>query len=195
MSQNSVFYNRMSIDAVQFSEACLIVRARVVEAAETMTYTYVKGAFPARLKAFWPDCPDDYGKEKTRSYYQPDAPAISRAEEVFYNWFPLLDDDSRVILCTYAFRQAVPKKNGSIGNYCRKKRISRSTFDRHVTKAIQTIAGTIVKKAQLLQCPSWKRVMTIMPNSRINFDRMRTVTHWRADDAKPAITHPEQDAA
>lgn len=195
MSRNSVFFNKMNIDAVQFSEACLIVRARVVEAAETMTYTYVKGAFPARLRAFWPDCPDDYGKEKTRSYYQPDAPAISRAEEVFYHWFSLLDDESRVILCTYAFRQAVPKKYGSIGNFCRKKRISRSTFDRHVTKAIQTIAVTIVKNAQLLQCPSWKRVVTIMPNSRIRNDMMRTVTHWRADDAKPVITHPEQNAA
>lgn len=195
MSRNSVFYDKMNIDAVKFSEASLIVRARVVEAAETMTYTYVKGAFPARLRAFWPDCPDDYGKGKTRSYYQPDAPAISRAEEVFYHWFPLLDDESRVILCTYAFRQAVPKKYGSIGNYCRKKRISRSTFDRHVTKAIQTIAETIVKKGQLLQCPSWKRVMTIMPNTRIRNDMMRTVTHWRADDAKPVITHPEQTAA
>ena len=195
MSRNSVFFNKMNIDAVQFSEACLIVRARVVEAAETMTYTFVKGAFPARLKAFWPDCPDDYGKEKTRSYYQPDAPAISRAEEVFYHWFPLLDDESRVTLCTYAFRQAVPKKYGSIGNYCRKKRISRSTFDRAVTKAIQGIATKIVNNSQLLHCPDWKRVMTIMPNSRIRIDKMRTVTHWRADDAKPAITHPEQNAA
>ena len=188
MNQSSVFYDILNIDAVAFSEACLIVRSRIVEAADTMTNTYVKGAYPARLKAFWPDCADDYGKEKTRSYYQPDAKAISRAEEVFYNWFPQLDDDSRKTLCTYAFMQAAPKKHGSIGNYCRKKRLSRSTFDRHVVKAIQSLAETLLKKGQLLQCPSWSRVMTIMPNSHIKIDMMATVTYWRADDAKPSIT-------
>ena len=188
MNQSSVFYDILNIDAVAFSEACLIVRSRIVEAADTMTNTYVKGAYPARLKAFWPDCADDYGKGKTRSYYQPDAKAISRAEEVFYNWFPLLDDDSRKILSKYAFRQAAPKKHGSIGNYCRKKRVSRSTFDRHVVKAIQSLAETLLKKGQLLQCPSWSRVMTIMPNSHIKIDMMATVTYWRASDARPSIT-------
>ena len=190
MNQSSVFYDILNIDAVAFSEACLIVRSRIVEAADTMTNTYVKGAYPARLKAFWPDCADDYGKDKTRSYYQPDAKAISRAEEVFYNWFPQLDDDSRKILCTYAFRQAAPKKHGSIGNYCRKKRLSRSTFDRHVVKAIQSLAETLLKKGQLLQCPSWSRVMTIMPNSHIKIDMMRNVTYWRDSDARPSISFP-----
>lgn len=195
MSRHNAFFDRLNLDAVQFSEACLIVRARIVEAADTMTYTYVKGVFPTRLMAFWPDYKDEYGIGKNRLYYRPDSKAISRAEEVFYNWFPLLTDETRIYLCTYAFRQAVPKKFGSIGNYCKKKRISRSTFDRTVTKAIHTIAETIVKNAQLLQCPDWKRVMTVMPNSRIRIDRMATVTYWRADDAKPAITHPEQNAA
>ena len=52
MNQRHAFYNRLDLDAVKFSEACLIIRARIVEAADTMTYIQVKDAYPAKLKAF-----------------------------------------------------------------------------------------------------------------------------------------------
>ena len=192
MNHRHVFYNRLDLDAAKFSEACLIVRARIVEAAETMTYIQVKDAYPTKLKAFWPTYQYEEDTEPPQNRYIPDAAAISRAEEVFYEWFSLLPDDARPKLCSYAFCQAVPRKYGSIAQYCQKNRYSRATYDRLITKVIQALAQKLCNKLQMLHFPNWKRVMTLMPNSHIKIDMMATVTYWRASDAKPSITPPQE---
>ena len=192
MNHRHVFYNRLDLDAAKFSEACLIVRARIVEAAETMTYIQVKDAYPTKLKAFWPTYQYEEDTEPPQNRYIPDAAAISRAEEVFYEWFSLLPDDARPKLCSYAFCQAVPRKYGSIAQYCQKNRYSRATYDRLITKVIQALAQKLCNKLQMLHFPNWKRVMTLMPNSHIKIDMMATVTYWRASDAKPSITSPQE---
>lgn len=187
MKHRDVFYEYLDLDAVRFSELCLIVRARVIEAAETMTYIYVKDAYPGKLKSFWPAHQYDYCVETPRNYYRPDASAITRAEEVFYDWFPLLPDEARPKLCAYAFCLAAPRKYGSIKQYCKKQNYSRSTFDRFITKVIQALAQKKCKSSKMLHLPNWKRVMTLMPNSCIKIDKIATVTYWRTDDAKPSI--------
>ena len=192
MNHRHAFYSDLNLDAVKFSEACLIVRARIVEAAETMTYIQVKGAYPAKLKAFWPTYQYEDNTEPPQYRYTPDAAAISRADEVFYDWFSLVPDDARPKLCSYAFCQATPKKYGSIAQYCKKNRHSRSTYDRLITKVIQALAQNLCNKSQMLHHPNWKRVMTLMPNSHIKIDMMATVTYWRAGDAKPSITSPQE---
>lgn len=186
MSRRIAYYDRLNMNAAAFSEACLIVRARLVEAADTMCHIHVSGAYPAMLKASWPDYVDDYGNETTRSPYRPSARAITRAEEVFYNWMSMVQDDGqRKILCGWAFCLSFPKRFGSFDRFCKKNRINRRTAERHIIAVLQDITAAILKKDKSLQCPDWKRVSQSMPKSGIDFDKMSTVTFWRSEDAKP----------
>lgn len=191
MNQRHAFYSDLNLDAVKFSEACLIIRARIVEAAETMTYTHVKGAYPAKLKAFWPTYQYEYDTEPPQNRYTPDAAAISRADEVFYDWFPKVNDPSRPLLCSWAFCIAAPKKFGRFSEYCKKNKQNRRSAERQIVKTIEGIAVNICKNSQMLHFPNWKRVSQLYPKSVKQLDMMATVTYWRADDAKPSIAPRE----
>ena len=90
----------------------------IVEAAETMTYTHVKGAYPAKLKAFWPTYQYEDNTEPPRNHYTPDAAAISRADEVFDDWFPKVSEQSRPLLCSWALLH--PKNSGGFRNIAKK---------------------------------------------------------------------------
>ena len=186
MNHRHAFYNRLDLDAVKFSEACLIIRTRIVEAADTMTYIQVKDAYPAKLKAFWPTYQYEDNTEPPQNRYIPDAAAISRADEVFDDWFPKVNDQSRPLLCSWAFCIAAPKKFGRFSEYCKKNNKNRRSAERQIATIIQGFAVTICNKSQMLRFPNWKRVSQLYPKSVKQLDMMATVTYWRAGDAKPS---------
>lgn len=175
----------------------LIIRARFIEAADTMAHMEVRNLRPAAMRSFWPETPIElgvaghhpgYGLNGTRVAYRPSSKAISRAEEVMYGWLlDLVDkDETRILLGKWSMCLAAPRIAGSWRQYCKKTGKSRSTAERRINNAFESIAGSFYKNVQSLQPPNWNRVMPMMPNQASDLDKMGTVTHWMAHDAKPS---------
>lgn len=172
-----------------------IVKARFIEAADTIANMDVGQLRPSKARSLWPVYQVDnvgghhpgYGINGSNVRYRPSSKAISRAEEVMYGW--LLDhvesDDVRRLLGQWAACQATPKQAGSFRAHCKKMGLSRSTAERRVDGAFKAVAAAIFKNSQSLQGPNWSRVKPMMPNSRIDAGKMATVTRWMAPDAKP----------
>jgi hypothetical protein len=175
MSQSSALrFEDLTEEAAQVADASLIVRARFVEAADTMLHIDVKGLQPARLKAFWPEIIQEYREIKLR--YRPSSEAISRAEEVMFGWMlDLVKDDSRrILLNKWSICLAAPHIVGSFRNYCSQKRLIRRTAERHLHQEFSSIGNAILKSAQSLHEPDWSRVSPMMPNSATDLDKMRS---------------------
>lgn len=113
-----------------------------------------------------------------------------------YGW--LLDyletDEERILLGRWAVSMAAPRIAGSFRQFCKKTGRSRSTAERRVDHALERVALSILKNAKSLQGPSWPRVMPMMPNQRIDLDKVATVTSWMAEGAKPATFFGEEAA-
>ncbi|TKT79996.1 hypothetical protein [Aquamicrobium sp. LC103] len=181
-----------------------IVKARFIEAADTIAHMDVGRLKPSRERSLWPAYLTEnvgghhpgYGINGNYVPYRPSSKTISRAEEVMYGWLlrHVANDESRMLVGKWAACQATPKRVGSFRDFCKKNGISRSTADRRVADAFKAVAAAILKNAQSLQGPNWSRVMPMMPNQRIDLGKMATVTSWMADDAKPVAFCGEEAA-
>jgi hypothetical protein len=170
-----------------------IVKARFIEAADTIAHMDVGRLGPAQAQTYWPAmqlCSEqektaDGGRKKLR--YMPSKEAIARSEDVLFNWLVVhvADDESRVLLGRWASCQATPWIAGSFRAFCKKNCLSRSTAERRVDKALKDVATAVLKNAKSLQGPNWSRVMPMMPNQRIDLGKMATVTSWMGPDARP----------
>jgi hypothetical protein len=183
-----------------------IVKARFIEAADTVAYMDVAQLRPSAVRSLWPAYQTEnvgghhpgYGINGNYVPYRPSSKAISRAEEVMYGWLLdyIEDDDCRRLIGRWSACQATPGRAGSFRSFCKKIGLSRSTADRRVDRAFKAVAAAILKNAQSLQGPNWSRVMPMMPNSRIDLGKMATVTAWMADGARPvAVSQTEREAA
>lgn len=190
----------LSIHAAEVADASLIVKARIVEAADTFAHMDVRGLSPATLRTFWPASPPDsqgYGYNEVKVRYRPSASAISRAEEVTYRWMTELveDDERRVVLGMWAMCLAWPRMVGSFRQFCAKTGRVRRTAERRIDQQISAIAGSLIKNAQSLQHPNWSRVSPLLPNQGSDFAMVATPTHWMADGAKPeALSKEDREA-
>lgn len=174
-----------------------IIKARFIEAADTIANMDVGRLRPAKEKSLWPLMQMDnvgghhpgYGINGNHVPYRPSSETISRAEEVLYGWLIdyLPDERSRMLVGKWSSCQASPRTAGSFRAFCKENGVSRSTADRCLADAFKAVAAALLKKGQSLQAPNWSRVMPMMPNQRIDFDKMATVTCWMADDARPKI--------
>lgn len=177
------------------ADLIMIVKARFIEAADTIANMDVGKLRPSKARSLWPAYQTEnvgghhpgYGINGNHVPYRPSSKAISRAEEVMYGWLLdyVADDSCRRMLGQWAACQAAPKLAGSFRAFCKKNGLSRSTAERRVDDALRAVADAIFKNAQSLQGPNWSRVMPMMPNSRIEVGKMATVTNWMADGAKP----------
>jgi hypothetical protein len=190
MNQNSALRSDLSEQAASIADASLIVRARFVEAADTLLHVDVRGLRPAALKGFWPEHILDYKEVKLR--YRPTSAAISRAEEVMYGWLLeyVKDDERRVILGKWSMCLAAPHIGGSFRDFCQNTGRIRRTAERWLHNEFQSISSALVNFSQSLQEPDWGRVSPMMPNSSTDLDKVRTPvakseTHWLPADAKP----------
>jgi hypothetical protein len=190
MNQNSALRSDLSEQAASIADTSLIVRARFVEAADTLLHVDVRGLRPAALKGFWPEHILDYKEVKLR--YRPTSAAISRAEEVMYGWLLeyVTDEERRIILGKWAMCLAAPHVGGSFRDYCQKTGRIRRTAERWLHNEFQSISSALVNFSQSLHEPDWSRVSPMMPNSSTDLDKVRTPvakseTHWLPADAKP----------
>lgn len=205
MNQKSVLtFEQLNENAALIMELSFVVRARIIEAADTMLHLNVGTIRPSVMRTFWPTYQDEtigghsvgYGCNDTRTRYVPTSKAISRAEEVLYCWMPeyVLDDERRLILSQYSMCMAAPKKVGSFRSFCENTGRVRRTAERRLDAQIIDISAIIWKKAQSLQCPDWSRVSPMLPKSGIDLGKMATVMHWMSEGAKP-IHRPEMREA
>lgn len=177
------------------ADLIMIVKARFIEAADTLANMDVGQLKPSKARSLWPVYQTEnvgghhpgYGINGNHVPYRPSSKAISRAEEVMYGWLLdyVGDDEGRRLLGKWAACQATPKQAGSFRGFCKKIGLSRSTAERRVDHAFKAVAAAILKNAQSLQGPDWSRVVPMMPNSRMDIGKMATVTRWMAPDAKP----------
>lgn len=191
MSQsNALRFDDLSEAAASVADTSLVVRARFVEAADTMLHIDVSGLRPAALKAFWPEHILDYTEIRLR--YRPSSSAISRAEEVMYDWLLKFvpDEERRVLLGKWSMCLAAPHIAGSFRQFCQRTGRVRRTAERRLFNQFQVIAAEIIKIPQLLQQPDWQRVSPMMPNSATDLAKVETPvaassTHWLPADAIP----------
>lgn len=203
--KTALTFEQLDENAATIMELSFVVRARIIEAADTMLHINVGMIRPSAIRTFWPTYQDEtigghsvgYGRNDTRTRYVPTSKAISRAEEVLYRWMPeyVQDDERRLILSQYGMCMAAPKKVGSFRSFCEKTGRVRRTAERRLDAQIIDITTFIWKKDQFLQCPDWSRVSPMLPRSGIKLDKMATVMHWMSDDAKPCNQPDMREAA
>lgn len=187
-------FDQLNENAAIIMELSFVVRARIIEAADTMLHINVGGIRPSVMRTFWPDYQDEtvgghsvgYGSNGSRNRYVPSSQAISRANEVLYQWMTeyVYDDERRVILSKYAMCMAAPKKAGSFRSFCEKTNRVRRTAERRLDAQMIDISEIVFKKAQSLQCPNWSRVSPMLPKSAIKLDMMATVMQWTNEGAR-----------
>lgn len=205
-------------EAAQIADASLIVRARFVEAADTMAYVDVRMVRPGQMRTAWPAFQAEtgavgghapgYAINGDRVRYLPSSAAISRAEEVMHRWLPVYieDDSTRIVVVNWSACLAVPHLAGSFRAFCKKRGISRSTSERRLLSAFSSVASGLRKSALTLHEPDWPRVVPRLPISATDLDRMRERAqeaasldaahgppHWMADDARPANDPEHRD--
>jgi hypothetical protein len=190
------------------ADLIMIVKARFIEAADTIAHMDVRQLKPAPVRSLWPVVQVEqygvgghhpgYGINGNYVPYRPSSKAISRAEEVMYDWLLryVSGDQRRILVGKWAACQATPNRSGSFREFCRMNGYSRSTADRRVADAFKAVAAAIFKNAQSLQGPNWSRVMPMMPNQRIDLGKMATVTCWMAEGSKPvSMSQAERERA
>ncbi|TQX91299.1 hypothetical protein EQW76_00750 [Rhizobium sp. rho-13.1] len=200
MNQNSALRSELSEEAALMADLSTVVKARFVEAADTMLHLDVKGLRPAAVKAFWPEHVLDYKEVRLR--YRPSSAAISRAEEVMYGW--LLDyvhQDRRALVGKWSICLAAPHIEGSFREYCQKTNRIRRTAERWLNSEFTSVSSSLLKFAQTLHEPNWSRVSPMMPNSSTGLHKVGTpvdksISHWLPADAKPIFdpASPELEA-
>lgn len=194
MSQSNVLpFDDLSEASAAVADAVAIVRARFVEAADTMLHIDVRSIRPAAVRSFWPDIqPEPMDRVEAVIRYRPSAAAISRAEEVMYGWLLdyARDEERRVLLGKWSMCIAAPHISGSFRQFCKKTGRVRRTAERRLLNEFQHIASELIKIPQSLQEPNWNRVSPMMPNSDTDFDKFREpltkyALHGMTSDAKP----------
>jgi hypothetical protein len=174
MNQNiALRFDDLSEEAAVVADVSMIVKARFVEAADTLRHIDVKGVRPAALKAFWPEHALEYNEIRVR--YRPDAAAISRAEEVMYGWLlqHVRDDERRILLGKWSMCLAAPDIAGSFREFCKTTGRIRRTAERKLAGEIQHVSSQLIKNLQSLHEPDWSRVSPMMPNSTTDLHKMR----------------------
>ncbi|WP_404861847.1 hypothetical protein [Georhizobium sp. MAB10] len=192
MSQSSALWVEPMEDAARIADVGMIVLARFVEAADTVAHMDVRLVRPGQPRTIWPE----HWKEHPENMvsYRPSRAAISRYEEVMHDWLPGLirNEEQRVLAAKYAMCLAAPGIAGSWRKFCKESGRNRSTADARRLAAFQSVAGQLIKNAQLLRDPDWSRVMPMLPKSAIDLDRIRDRAseadrppYWRAEEHYP----------
>lgn len=198
MNQSSALqFDELSETAAVVADTVLIVRARFVEAADTMNNMEVRSLRPAVMRSFWPDSPADtiggvsvgYAINGNKLRHRPSASAISRAEEVMYGWLLdyVKDEGNRVLIGKWSMCLAAPRQAGSFRQFCQKTGRVRRTAERRLLNEFTSISSALLKSVQSLHHPDWERVSPMMPNTCTDFDKVGTPVerHWLPDDARP----------
>lgn len=188
-------FDDLSRRAADIADLSLIVRARFVEAADTMVYLDVRGVRPDRMRTLWPEVlPEATDHAEIRVRYRPSAAAISRAEEVLQDWLRthVKDEERRILLSRWSVCLAAPRIAGSFRDFCARTSRVRRTAERRIQSEFQNVASALSITSLIVQEPDWSRISPMMPNSAGGSERPKPPvtkheTHWLPDDARPVF--------
>jgi len=142
------------------SWTALLVRERLVEAADTQAHILVERVGPGRIKSLWPvfaqDRNDAYGYGEVPVRYIPGAAAISRSEEALA-WINALVDEDKARQIVWA-RASCEAGKRSFAGWCRKNRIPRRSAYRLSDLIHQRVARSLCKAKITLRYPDYGRV-------------------------------------
>ena len=203
MNQNALQFDELSEHAAGIADVSLIVRARFVEAADTMIHLDVRGVRPGAPRTLWPDIPSDsMGSVDVRQRYRPGAAAITRAEEVLQGWLlrHIGDEEHRVLVSRWSVCLAAPYIAGSFRDFCIRTGRVRRTAERRIQREFQNLADVLLKTSTVLREPDWSRISPMLPNSGSHAERAKArpakhAGHWLPDDAKPIFDPASPDLA
>jgi len=195
MHRSALQFDDLSHRAAEIADLSLIIRARFVEAADTMVHLDVRGVRPDRMRTLWPEVlPEPMDHADIRIRYRPSAAAISRAEEVLQEWLRVhvKDEERRVLLSRWSICLAAPYVAGSFRDFCTRTARVRRTAERRIQSEFQNLASVLLTASPILQEPDWSRISPMMPNSpggleRIKCPAPRHESHWLPDDARPVF--------
>lgn len=195
MHRHALRFDDLSGNAAEIADLSLIIRARFIEAADTMVHLDVRGVRPDRMRTLWPEVlPEQMDHADVRMRYRPSAAAISRAEEVLQEWLRIYvrDEERRVLLSRWSVCLAAPFVAGSFRDFCARTGRVRRTAERRIQSEFQNIARTLLAVSPILQEPDWSRIAPMMPNSAGGSERVKPPTikhemHWLPDDARPVF--------
>lgn len=195
MHRHALRFDDLSGNAAEIADLSLIIRARFIEAADTMVHLDVRGVRPDRMRTLWPEVlPEQMDHADVRVRYRPSAAAISRAEEVLQEWLRIhvRDEERRVLLSRWSVCLAAPFVAGSFRDFCARTGRVRRTAERRIQSEFQNIARTLLAVSPILQEPDWSRIAPMMPNSAGGSERVKPPTikhemHWLPDDARPVF--------
>jgi len=178
----------------------LLVRERLVEAADTQAHILVERVGPGRIKSLWPvfaqDRNDAYGYGQVQVRYIPSAAAISRAEEA-QAWLSALVDEDKARQIVWA-RAVCEARKTSFGAWCKKRRIVRRTADRLLALIYERIALSLCKASINLRYPDYGRVSNHGGISGVQIDSLSIPASPRSfmeDDARPIDVPEVRDMA
>jgi len=188
-------FDDLSRRAAEIADLSLIIRARFVEAADTMVHLDVRGIRPDRMRTLWPEVlPESKDHADIRIRYRPSAVAISRAEEVLQEWLRVHvgDEERRILLSQWSICLAAPYIAGSFRDFCARTGRVRRTAERRIQSEFQTLAAVLLAASPMLQEPDWSRIAPMMPNAPGGLDRVKPKApkhenHWLSDDARPVF--------
>ncbi|WP_267550062.1 DUF6362 family protein [Rhizobium rhizogenes] len=188
-------FDDLSHREAEIADLSLLVRARFIEAADTMVHLDVRGVRPDRMRTLWPEVlPEALEHSEVRVRYRPSAAAISRAEEVLQEWLRtrVRDEERRILLSRWSVCLAAPYIAGSFRDFCTRTGRVRRTAERHIQSEFRNVAGVLLATSPLLQEPDWARISPMMPHSPGGSERMKPPltkheTHWLPDDARPVF--------
>ncbi|MDE1995165.1 MAG: hypothetical protein KGI75_21865 [Rhizobiaceae bacterium] len=203
MCRNASQFDDLSQRAAEVADLSLIIRARFVEAADTMIHLDVRATRPDQPRSLWPEVlPEATDHADGRQRYRPNAAAISRAEEVLQHWLLTYveDEERRILLSRWSVCLAAPHIVGSFRDFCAKTGRVRRTAERRIQAGFQNIANALFPVSSFLQEPDWSRISPMMPNSAGGLDRTRAPVakhdmHWLAPDAKPVFNAASPELA
>lgn len=188
-------FDDLSRRAAEIADLSLLVRARFIEAADTMVHLDVRGVRPDRIRTLWPDVlPESTDHADIRVRYRPSAAAISRAEEVLQDWLRVhvRDEERRILLSRWSACLAAPYVVGSFRDFCARTGRVRRTAERRIQNEFHNVASALFATSPVLQEPDWSRISPMMPNSASGAERVKSPvkkheTHWLPDDARPVF--------
>jgi hypothetical protein len=177
------------------SWTALLVRERLVEAADTQAHILAERVGPGKLKSLWPvfaqDRNDAYGYGQVQVRYIPNAAAISRAEEV-RAWINALVDEDKARQIVWA-RASCEAGKRSFAGWCRKNRVPRRSAYRLTGLIHERVALSLCKASINLRYPDYGRVAQHEGIEGGQIDSLSISASPRSfmeDDARP-IDDPE----
>ncbi|MBZ9939156.1 DUF6362 family protein [Mesorhizobium sp. BR1-1-16] len=178
----------------------MLVRERLVEAADTMDHIVAGRIGPGALKSCWPvfaqEKSDAYGYTAVKTRYVPTAAHISRANEA-QAWLSALVDDDRSRQIVWA-RAVCEARKQSFASWCKKNRIVRRSADRLLQLIYERISASLCKACINLRYPDYGRVSTHEGINGMQIDSLPEVASPRSfmtEDARPDAGLPDDPEA